>query len=145
MATCTPAGPDFAPKRHGQHEQKRSMNPDSFFAHLPAPQRKIARALRALIRELVPEIAESVLWRSLSYHRPKIGGRVKGAVCLVTPKAGAVELAFIHGAALADPAHVLRGTRRSKRFLPIRDMAEVDKQVLVDLIKAAAQYVPNRR
>lgn len=120
------------------------LSPDSFLARLPEPQRKIARALRALIRQAVPEIAETVLWGSLSYHRPKIGGRVKGAVCLITPKPDAVHLAFIHGIALPDPAHLLRGTRRSKRLIPLRDIAEVKTRELAGLIEAAGKYIPGK-
>ena len=47
-----------------RRESRNNLNPDSFLEHLPEPQRKIARALRILIRQTVPEIAETVLWDS---------------------------------------------------------------------------------
>jgi hypothetical protein len=119
-----------------------SANPEAFVAAIPARQRTTVAELRALIRKLVPEAKETVLWGSLSYHRPRVGGRVKGAVCLITPKTEAVHLGFIHGASLADPAGLLQGTRRAKRFVPVRRISEIDRQALADLVRAAGEYVP---
>jgi hypothetical protein len=119
-----------------------SANPEAFVAAIPARQRTTVAELRALIRKLVPEAKETVLWGSLSYHRPRVGGRVKGAVCLITPKTEAVHLGFIHGAALADPAGLLQGTRRAKRFIPVRRISEIDRRALADLVRAAGEYVP---
>ncbi len=115
-----------------------------FLARVPTAQRPIVAALRRLIRQTVPETTETVLWDSLSCHRASFGGRIKGAVCLITPKADCVHLAFIHGAALADPQHLLCGARKAKRFVPIRDVVEVDREGLSSLIKAAAEYDPRR-
>jgi hypothetical protein len=113
-----------------------------FLARVPPQQRQIVEALRRLILQVVPETAETVFWDSLSYHRTSFGGRIKGAVCLITPKAECVHLGFIHGASLADPHHLLRGSGKAKRFVPIRSVMDADRQVLGGLIKAAAAYDP---
>ena len=113
-----------------------------FLARVPPGQRQIVAALRRLIRQIAPETSETVLWDSLSCHRPSFGGRIKGAVCLITPKADCVHLAFIHGAALADPHHLLRGSGKAKRFVPIREVRDSERQGLSALVKAAAQYDP---
>ncbi|MFN8005902.1 MAG: DUF1801 domain-containing protein [Terriglobia bacterium] len=122
------------------HSNKQSAN--TFLASVPAPHRKIVAALRSLIHELAPEAKETVLWDSLSYHRPHLGGRIKGAVCLITPKPESVHLGFIHGVALADPSHLLQGTRKSKRFVPIRTLPEVDRNALGNLIRGALKHIP---
>jgi C-terminal processing protease CtpA/Prc len=116
--------------------------PQQILARVPPPQRKLIAALRALIRRSVPEAKETVLWDSLSYHRPEVGGRVKGAICLITPKPGAVHLGFIHGAALADPDHLLQGSRKSKRYIPIRRLGDIKLKSLTSLVRAAAKYQP---
>jgi hypothetical protein len=114
----------------------------NFLARLPRGQREVVEALRQTIRRVVPETAETVLWGSLSYHRPSIGGRIKGAVCLITPKEDCVHLGFIHGAALADPLRLLRGSGKAKRFLPVQGVADAERQAVRDLLKAASEYDP---
>jgi hypothetical protein len=113
-----------------------------FLARVEPQQRRLVDELRRLIRQVVPEAEETVLWNSLSYHRRSFGGRIKGAVCLITPKADCVHLGFIHGTALADPDHLLRGSAKAKRFVPIRSAMDADRQVLGGLIKEAAEYDP---
>ena len=68
-------------------------------------------ALRDVVRRTVPHAEESLLWGGLSYHRPQVGGRVKGAVCQIVVKRGQVRLDFIHGVRLADPCGLLRQRR----------------------------------
>jgi hypothetical protein len=119
-----------------------TANPKRLLARAPASHRAIITVLRTLIHEIVPESAETVLWDSLSYHRPKLGGRIKGAACLITPKPDAVHLGFIHGAALADPENLLRGSLKFKRFVPIQKLSDIDKKALGALIQAAGNYLP---
>ena len=83
--------------------------PEAFLRHLPPGTRGLVSALRAVVRRNVPLAEESVLWGGLSYHRPEVGGRVKGAVCQIVVKGGAVRLDFIHGIRLKDPSRLLRG------------------------------------
>jgi hypothetical protein len=73
----------------------------------------------------------------LSYHRPDLGGRVKGAVCQIVVKKGQVRLDFIHGIRLADPRGLLQGDRLSKRFVPIGCVADAKAPAVADLIREA--------
>jgi hypothetical protein len=121
------------------------MNSDvrHFLANLPTNTRRTVKSLRALVLAAAGPTTESVLWRSLSYHRPELGGRVKGAVCLITPKTEYVELGFIHGTLLPDPSHLLTGHRRSKRVVRIADATKLrNNRSLHDLIRAAARIRP---
>ncbi len=114
-----------------------------WLADLPQEVRHLVRALRGVVRRTVPAAAESVVWDGLSYHRPEVGGRVKGAVCQIGYKRGQVRLDFIHGIRLADPAGLLQGDRRSKRFVPIHSIADAERPELAALIGAAAALDPN--
>jgi hypothetical protein len=58
----------------------------AFLDGLPPETRRRASALRDVVRHTVPHAGESLVRGSLSYHRPEIGGRVKGAVCLIVVK-----------------------------------------------------------
>jgi hypothetical protein len=114
-----------------------------FLAAVPTDLQRTVKAVRELVLSAAAGTTESVLWRSLSYHRPELGGRVKGAVCLITPKTDYVELGFIHGVLLPDPEHLLTGRLRSKRVVRIAAaMNREDKRALRDLIQAAVTSRP---
>ncbi len=116
----------------------RQAGPGTFLDALSARDRKTVRALRDVIRTILRDAEESLLWGSLSFYLPAVGGRVKGAVCLITVKAGEIRLEFIHGVRLSDPADLLQGDRVSKRFLPISSVAEARRPEVAALIHEAA-------
>jgi hypothetical protein len=99
---------------------------------------RVVEALRAVIRRTAPGTEESVAWGALSFHRPWIGGRVKGAVCQIVVKDGAVRLDFIHGVRLPDPERLLRGDGVSKRHVPIETVAAAKRPAIALLIRNAA-------
>jgi hypothetical protein len=110
----------------------------AFLEGLSGDARSVVLALRALVRETVPDAEETVLWGGLSYHCPWVGGRVKGAICQITAKNGRVRLEFIHGIRLSDPQHLLRGSRLSKRYVDILSPAEADRARIRALILDAS-------
>jgi hypothetical protein len=114
----------------------------AFLDALPPVARQLVLALRTVIRRAVPQVEESVVWGSLSYHRPEVGGRVKGAVCQIVVKRGQVRLDFIHGIRLVDPYGLLQGAQLSKRFVPIRGFADAKRPEVVALIREAAGLDP---
>jgi hypothetical protein len=95
-----------------------------------------------VVRRTVPHAEESLLWGSLSYHRPQVGGRVKGAVCQIVVKGDQVRLDFIHGIRLADPCGLLQGDGVSKRFVPIGAVADAERPEVTALIREAAALDP---
>lgn len=110
----------------------------SYLRSLPAATRRVASALRRAVRKAVPHAEESVLWNGLSYHRPEIGGRVKGAVCQIVARRDEVRLEFIHGVMLDDPENLLQGSRLAKRFVTIVSAEDAERIALTQLIRAAA-------
>ena len=99
----------------------------------------IVGALKRMVRRFAPKTEESIAWGSLSYHRPEVGGRVKGAVCQITVKGDEVRLEFIHGIRLTDPAGLLRGNRLSKRFVTIDSVGAAESPAIAQLIQEAAE------
>lgn len=102
-------------------------------------------SLRAVVRRAVPGVEESILWGGLSFHRPEVGGRVKGAVCIVGVKSGKVRLDFIHGVRLADPARLLEGKLLSKRCVRLETVADTRQPEIEALIREAAALDWGRR
>jgi hypothetical protein len=115
-----------------------------FLDGLAPETRQLVVALRNEVRRTIPEAQESLLWGALSYHRPKVGGRVKGAVCLIGVKRGQVRLDFIHGIRLSDPGRLLQGDRLSKRFVPINTPADAERPQIAALIREAAALDPSK-
>jgi hypothetical protein len=116
---------------------------EAFLDTLDPEARKVVVALRRVVRRTVPKAKESLLWGGLSYHRPKIGGRVKGAVCQIGVKRGQVRLDFIHGIRLTDPARLLRGDRLSKRYIVIATTEDAERPEVAALIREAGALDPD--
>jgi hypothetical protein len=116
----------------------------TFLNTLTSETRQIVLVLRDLIHSTVSHVEESLVWGSLSYHRPEVGGRVKGAVCQILVKRGQVRLDFIHGVRLSDPHGLLEGDRVSKRFVPIPSVASAERPEITTLIREAAALDPKR-
>lgn len=114
----------------------------AFLDALSPETRQLVSALRKVVRRTVPDAEESLLWGGLSYHRPQVGGRVKGAVCQIGAKEGQVRLDFIHGIRLPDPCGLLQGDRLSKRFVPIGTVADAERPEIIALIQEAAALDP---
>ena len=114
----------------------------AFLDVLHPETRKVVRALRDVIRHTAPHAEESLLWGGLSYHRPQVGGRVKGAVCQIVVKDDQVRLDFIHGIRLADPCGLLQGDGVSKRFVPIGTAADAGRPEITALVREAAALDP---
>lgn len=109
---------------------------------VPSKVKQLVLALRNVVRRNVPQAKESPLWGGLSYHRPEVGGRVKGAVCQINFKGGQVRLEFIHGIRLPDPSGLLRGNLISKRFVLIETAADAERPEIGALIRKAATLDP---
>jgi hypothetical protein len=116
----------------------------AFLKSLSPEVREVVAALRRVVRRTIPQAEESIVWGSLSYHRPDVGGRVKGAVCLIAGKKGQVRLDFIHGIRLADPSRLLQGHQASKRYVPIGSLKDVVQPEILDLIREAALLDPTK-
>ena len=110
---------------------------------LPLPVRRLVVVLRAIVRRAAPQAEESVLWGGLSYHRPEVGGRIKGAVCMIGAKTGQVRLEFVHGIRLTDPSGLLQGRSLSKRFVPVATIAAARRAPLQELVRAASALDPS--
>jgi len=114
----------------------------AFIEGLAPETRELVLTVRRVVRATIPQAEESLLWGGPSYHRPQVGGRVKGAVCQIGAKRGKVRIEFIHGVRLADPHGLLQGDRVSKRFVPIETSADAERLEVAALIREAAAFDP---
>lgn len=66
----------------------RQADLKAFLDALSPENRELVLALRNVVRRSSPHAEESIVWGRLSYHRPQVGGRVKGAVCQIVETTG---------------------------------------------------------
>jgi len=96
--------------------------------------RALSEALRDLIKELVPNVREKAYagWHALGYHSSN------GYFCAIFPYAEHVRLLFEHGVDLHDPDHLLEGTTKQVRYIPIHSSDDIHREAVTVLILAAA-------
>ena len=98
-------------------------------------------ALREMILAELPQVHEAIRFHSLCYFKPdRPFGAIGGHVCMISVRHGGIDLGFIHGAFLADPQGLLKGTAKSKRCIRIESSAAARRPALRALIRRAHAY-----
>lgn len=107
------------------------------------PTRRIVRTLRKTILSAAPSAVEAIKFHVLCYyHADAWFGSIGGNICMIEVKQGRVLLTFIHGALLPDPAGILYGRGKSKRFVRIADCDAAASSPVADLVRASAELRP---
>lgn len=90
----------------------------------------VARTIRNMIFELIPEIDEVIKWKNLFYEN-------NGFICAIVIHNDHVNLEFARGTELEDPEGILEGTGNKIRHVKIYDINEVKSGKLKNLILEA--------
>lgn len=100
--------------------------------------RNLALALRALVIEEMAPCCENIYD---AYNAVAIGygptDRLKDGVFHIAVYAKHVNLGFNHGASLADPCGILKGTGKSIRHLTIASLAELERPQVRSYVRRA--------
>jgi hypothetical protein len=115
---------------------------ETFLQHTPAHLQEIVLELRNIIAEVAPDAVEVVRWSGLSYFHEGRGGIVSAGICQIGLHEHHIRLAFIHGAFISDPRHLLEGTQKAKRFARIQTYDDAPWEYLKELISASAKFDP---
>ncbi len=116
---------------------------DEVIAQAPPEIKALARAARALIAEVLPGVTE------VPWARQKIAGygvgpkKMSQHFCYIAPFKKHVNLGFMYGAHLPDPAGLLEGKGADLRHVKLRQPADVDQTALRQLIENATGHLPN--
>lgn len=107
--------------------------PEELLEPLLPELRELANQLRALLRELVPEIEEAGYagWRLIGYRH----GRYMG---FIAPLPSEIRLGFEHGATLPDPKGLLEGNTKQVKHVVFRTAKDLQRDGLRELIEIAA-------
>jgi hypothetical protein len=102
----------------------------------------LALELRGMVVREAPYATERALRRGFGYHHQAKGGPVAAGICLIEIWSDHVRLAFIHGAFLDDPAGLLQGKARYKKYVRLTSYDKAPWDALRELIRAAAAFDP---
>ena len=99
---------------------------------------EVALWTREQVRRADPDLSERVYrgWRGIGFRH-----RDAGFVCAIYPKDEHVELLFEHGASIADPDGVLRGTGTQTRVIEI---AQADDALATTIERYVHQAIAQR-
>ncbi len=115
---------------------------ESFLKYTPAPLQDIVLELRNLIAEVASDAVEVVRWGGLSYFHEGRGGIVSAGICQIGVHEDHIRLAFIHGAFLSDPKHLLEGNQKAKRYIKIKSYDEAPWDDMKRLIEESSRFDP---
>jgi hypothetical protein len=115
---------------------------ETFLQHTPAHLQEIVLELRNIIAEVAPDAAEVVRWGGLSYFHEGRGGIVSAGIAQIGIHENHIRLAFINGAFISDPRHLLEGMQKAKRFVRIQAYDDAPWEYLKELISASAKFDP---
>lgn len=115
---------------------------ETFLQHIPAPLQEIVLELRNLVAAVSPDAVEVVRWGGLSYFHEGRGGIVSAGICQIGIEKDHVRLAFIHGAFIPDPRHLLEGKQKAKRSVRIDSYESAPWDDLKELITSSAKFDP---
>jgi hypothetical protein len=114
--------------------------PEALLDGYPPVMQETAHALRAIVREAVPESWERVRlgWHLIGYDLPL--RRYGVYFAYVAPEAAHVHLGFEWGAFMADPARLLQGEGITKqvRWLTFTAPDEIDPEPTIELVREGA-------
>lgn len=114
-------------------KMKRYASFDEYLADQSARNRRIAQALRKLVKRVAPDLQETVKWGN--------GCWVKGSapVSYVYSAPDYLQFGFFGGSALEDPLGLLEGKGKFVRHIKLHKTSDIDERALAALLRQAAR------
>ena len=118
-----------------------AIPPEALLEGFPPVMRETAHALRALVREAVPDVWERVRvgWHLIGYDLPL--RRYGLYFAYVAPEPDHVHLGFEYGAFMVDQQALLQGAGVTKqvRWLTLKSPDEIDREPTMALVREGAR------
>lgn len=115
---------------------------ETHYRHLAKDHLDILVEIHNLVAEVAPAAAVDFHSKGLTYFDPARGGHVSAGICQTVLMPDHVRLAFIHGACLTDPKHLLVGKTYPKRYLRIDSFDSAPWENIRQLITESAAFDP---
>jgi hypothetical protein len=115
---------------------------ERLLAHFPPHLVEVILELRDLVFTVAPDAAEDIHPKGFTYYHPLRGGPVSAGICQIRLQRDQIRLAFVHGAFLPDPAHLLQGEAKAMRFVELKSFESAPWVELKALIEASSRFDP---
>lgn len=109
---------------------------EEFFAGYSPDIQAISRALRAIVKDRMPQALE-VLHASQNHVGYTHPASARDTICYICPMKDYVRLGFMYGGYLADPAQALEGAGKRLRHVKVRTLQAAGDPTLEQLVEAA--------
>lgn len=109
---------------------------EEFFAGYSPDIQAISRALRAIVKDRMPQALE-VLHASQNHVGYTHPASARDTICYICPMKDYVRLGFIYGGHLADPARALEGAGKRLRHVKVRTLQAAGDPTLEQLVEDA--------
>ena len=112
---------------------------EDLLVHNSPEAQDLALKLRRLVRRVLPKAKEKIWpgWGVADYYRSEPSGR---GFLVIGPQKKYVNLYFVDGVDLPDPAGLLEGTGKRMRHVKIRSSDDLKQKALEKLIRTAANF-----
>jgi hypothetical protein len=110
-----------------------------FLSNLSASTREITLGLREVVRGIMPEAHEFIYHHALTYATSESSN---DRFCYVAPFTSHVNLGFMFGKDLEDPARLLEGEGKRLRHVKVRDQEAVRNPEFRRFLQAAWADAP---
>ncbi len=105
---------------------------DQYLSSYNEDMANLARDLRNMILDLVPDMNESIKWKNLFYEK-------NGFICAIVIHKNHVNLQFARGTELLDPDRILEGSGKKIRHMKIHNSKDINSEKLKNLITEAVK------
>jgi hypothetical protein len=120
----------------------RSSDIENHFRYLSSDWLEIILEIHRIVAEISPTAVAEIRRCGIVYYNAHRGGPVSAGICQSLIKDDHIRLAFIHGALLPDPFHLLQGDTYPKRYLRISSFDQAPWDQIHSLIKAHHEFDP---
>lgn len=115
---------------------------ETHFSHLPHDQMDILLEIHRIVMLIASQASAEIRRYGIVYYDAGRGGPVSAGICQTLVKPGCIRLAFIHGAFLPDPGHLLKGETYPKRYIEINNFDHAPWESIQVWIKTHAHFDP---
>jgi hypothetical protein len=112
------------------------------FHFINQDQLAVLLEIHNLVSEISPGASAEIRRYGIVYYDASRGGPVRAGICQSLIKGGHIRLAFIHGAFLPDPYHLLQGETFPKRYVRINEFDTAPWEAMKALIAAHSLLDP---
>lgn len=115
----------------------------SAFAHLSSSTLDHLLDCHHMLTESLPPHEQCIRWNTIAFLKRNPRKSAHDCICCLAPRRDRIELGFYLGSLFKDPARLLKGSTKYKRFVPLQKPDQLRNPLIVDLLNQSLKLVHN--